>query len=402
MSWHQRYSRDCYLSPLTILVTFAALFANHPGAVAQSAPRPNVDYAITWIDPIDSPFTTTVPSAINDLGDTVGSALGAGFPGAGWIRTAETGLLWAQEIAVLPPGAEGAVLESCKDITNDRIVVGNARLGGLLYPYQVALVLDQSTGQPIPQVVEFLNISGTVESITESGDLITSFYNSSTNSIRWQIHRPKLLTGGYTVYTATSYGIAIGGSNSSAQFVTGAKSTDKDRVQRTYGLQYTPATGKSVKFPGFVAPGTYDTTVSFATGINDPGTSVGAALFKSATKTVVGQRHAALFNGTSKPTDLGVLGNNTDSVANAINNANQVVGASGSEAFLWTSTNKMHSLDSLVFPDSRWVSAITVEANRINNPAQSGEFGEILGTAKFVNPDGSTYRIAFLLTPIEL
>lgn len=282
------------------------------------------------------------------------------------------------------------------------MIVGNARIGGSLYPYRLPLVLDADTGTPIPQPVEFLNITGTIDRISESGDLVTSSYLSNTNSVRWQINRPNASTGGYAVFTATSAGIGVGGSNNSAQIVTGAKSTDRDRIQRTYGLLYTASTGKSVKFPGFVTPGTYDTTVSVATAINDLGTTVGTALFKSATKSVAGQRHAALFNGTSKPTDLGVLVSNTDSGANAINNAGQVVGVSGSDGFLWTSTNKMHNLDSLVIPDLRWASALTIQANDINSPTQTVGFGEILGTAKFENADGSTYRTAFLLTPVGM
>ncbi len=402
MKVKQKRTLVSILSAWAIFTTIASLLVDDKVAIAQSAVRPNVDYAITWIDPVDSPFTTTLPCAINNLGDVVGYGLGTGIPSVGWIWTVDTGLLWVHDIAILPLGAEDAILESCKDITNSRMIVGNARIGGSLYPYRLQLVLDATAGTPIPQPVEFLNVTGTVDRLSESGDLVTSSYLSSTNSVRWQINRPEPSTGGYSVSTATTYGIAIGGSNNSAQIVTGAKSTDRDRIQRTYGLQYSASTGKSVKFPGFVTPGTYDTTVSFATAINDLGTSVGAALFKAATKSVAGQRHAALFNGTSKPTDLGVLGSNTDSVANAINNANQVVGVSGSDGFLWTSTNKLHNLDSLVIPDLRWVSAVSIQANDINSPTQAGGFGEILGTAKFESADGSTYRTAFLLTPIGM
>lgn len=385
----------------TMVTAVTMLFWGTQNSCAQSGPRPNVDYVITWIETGDPNYYTTLPSSISDRGDAVGWAWGKGLPNKGWVFTNEVGFLWANDIAILPPGYESAVLETCRDISNNRVIVGNARINGLLYPYKLSLVLDETTLEPIPQPVVFLNISGTVDSITEAGDIVSTGYVSSTNSVRWQINRPIPNSDQFSVYIATLYGISYGGANYSAQLVTGAKTTDRDRVQRTYGFQYTASTGKTVKFPGFVTPGTNDITVSFATSINDSGKSVGGALFKQATATAAGLRHAALFNGTSKPTDLGVLPGNLESTANAINNANQVVGVSGPDAFFWTSTSKMYNLDALVIPDLEWATASTIQANKINSPTAPASFGEILGTAKFENGDGTFFQRAFLLTPIQ-
>ena len=101
--------------------------------------------------------------------------------------------------------------------------------------------------------------------------------------------------------------------------------------------------------------------------------------------TPTGDTHAFLYSA-GKLTDLGALAHSSYSLAQAINDAGQVVGSNGPHAFLF-SNGKMMDLNSLISPESHWT---LFNANGINNKGQIVGYGS--------NPSGTTH--AFLLSPV--
>jgi probable HAF family extracellular repeat protein len=120
---------------------------------------------------------------------------------------------------------------------------------------------------------------------------------------------------------------------------------------------------------------------SEAYGINDSGRVIGGS------NTSSGERHAFLYeNGQMK--DLGTLGGTTMSIANAINDSGQVVGTSGSRAFLYQN-EEMIDLGNRLHPDNNGNIWNLYSVSGINNE------GRIVGAGRSSGGDDR----ALLLTP---
>jgi probable HAF family extracellular repeat protein len=125
--------------------------------------------------------------------------------------------------------------------------------------------------------------------------------------------------------------------------------------------------------------GTLGGSVSVAECLNDRGNVVGYSTLSGSSLT-----HAFRDNGTTM-TDLGVLAGQTSSSAWGLNDAGQVVGVSGSRAFLY-SNGQMVDLNSLLVSGTGWT---LNSATAINNHDQIVGLGQ--------NPNGQFH--AYLLTP---
>jgi probable HAF family extracellular repeat protein len=120
---------------------------------------------------------------------------------------------------------------------------------------------------------------------------------------------------------------------------------------------------------------------SSAWDINNSGQVVGEAYTSS------GERHAFLYeDGQMK--DLGTLGGTTMSIANAINDSGQVVGTSGSRAFLYQN-EEMIDLGNRLHPDNNGNIWNLYSVSGINNE------GRIVGAGRSSGGDDR----ALLLTP---
>lgn len=146
----------------------------------------------------------------------------------------------------------------------------------------------------------------------------------------------------------------------------------------TIGFFWTPADGMQQIYP---LPGA--DYVSPAYGINNSNEVVGQTAYVGGDFTYF---HAYLWIKGKGMTDLGILGNvPVSSQANAINDNEQIVGWSGSTAFIWSREQGMVGLNTLIDPNSGW---ILNTANSITNN------GLITGSGTI---NGETH--GFLLTP---
>jgi probable HAF family extracellular repeat protein len=158
-----------------------------------------------------------------------------------------------------------------------------------------------------------------------------------------------------------------------------------------YGGSSIPDDGRAVLFRDgrAIDLGTLGGASSLASAINDRGQVVGTSL------TPDGLEHAFLYED-GRMIDLGTLGNPQiqhpidDSKAADINDAGQVVGASGGRAFLFDA-GTLHDLNDLLEPGSGihelwWADAIN-------------DLGQILATGYLENGDGTVSFGSVVLTP---
>jgi hypothetical protein len=397
-----------------LLITVGPVQAQKKPTKPPEPPAPpSVLYDVTWISPPDGVGQKVYVSDLNNLGDVVGHTyIPAAPPRQGvqkvpWVWTAETGAVWAEDIAIVAPEVGEVLFESCSGINDNRIIVGTLRIGSSPYAFKLPLVIDPDTSEPIPQPVE-LNGIFFAQKINNWEDVLTAAFNSNFNGLLYQLHLFDADTGAYTKQTVTTLGAldnswgGRGGGldlNDAGRVVGRLMRTDSGNIRRHYGFVYNSGTRSTMILPGFVKPSSLDTTVSAAAGINELGQTVGCALIKTTTNSSPGLLRACQFNGTSKPTDMGVLSGESESEATDINNAAQVIGFSGSDGFLWTSTNKIHQLDNHVLPDPTWSNAVSIQPLHINDPVTPGGWGEIVGMATFIDESGTEFVQTFLLTP---
>ncbi|HEY6370560.1 MAG TPA: hypothetical protein VIX37_08270 [Candidatus Sulfotelmatobacter sp.] len=182
------------------------------------------------------------------------------------------------------------------------------------------------------------------------------------------------------------------GALSNAIFTAGLAINDNGNVVGESVLSYGPPfrshgflwNGSTMKDLGTLSGG----LTSMANAINTAGVVVGQS-DGSSTK---GHWHAVMWNTSDKIQDLGVLPGGTYSVAFGINDSSVVVGYgnvsnNAAHAMVWTSTEKMQDLNSLIAAGSGWV---LINANAINNVGQITGYGTKGG-----------YNRAFLLTPVN-
>lgn len=134
------------------------------------------------------------------------------------------------------------------------------------------------------------------------------------------------------------------------------------------------------KSAGIKDLGTLDSgksTSATANAVNDSGQVVGTSSCGSSCV------HAVLWS-SSGMRDLGILPDSSASGANSINNKGQVVGESG-HAFIWTQTEGMQDLNSLIDATSGWTLLFAYAIN---------DAGQITGSGLI---NGESH--AFLLTP---
>jgi len=180
-----------------------------------------------------------------------------------------------------------------------------------------------------------------------------------------------LFGGGYEVISSSAAGI-----NNNGQIVGTASGYDADEESQRGPVAFLYSGGTVVNL------GSLYSGPSYGVAINNKGQVVGNAAAKY---TNYSWLYDAFFWNSNLMTDLGTLGTNNSSSANAINNNGQVVGKSGGHAFIW-SAGRMTDLNSLIPNNSGWT---LQSANGINDG------GEIVGVG--INPSGLTH--AYLLFP---
>ena len=102
--------------------------------------------------------------------------------------------------------------------------------------------------------------------------------------------------------------------------------------------------------------------------------------------------HAVLWESSGKIQDLGLLSGGTYSVAFGVNDSAVVVGYgnianNAAHAMIWTSSNGMRDLNSLIPAGTGWT---LINANAINNVGQITGYGSRNG-----------HNHAFVLTPVN-
>lgn len=385
------------------------------GTTEPAPPKPNVSFAVTWLEMPVAVAHDAEARDINQWGDVVGfystSASGS-YEEYGWIYLPELGgVVLAQDLALPPLDGSTVEISGCNGINNQREVVGWCVHNGQKWAgYRLKLAFDEYG--PVPQPIEVLPrpenaTSYGAHKINEFGD-ITVYWQpvgdttqsgasllsgSAAMGYTWK-HIPVIRTGGGGLYL-NNYGQVV--------------SSHIESDGRTYGFSYDALSANVTTVPGFVSPSERDNPISEVRAINDNGVIAGRALYS--TTVIKGQAvksyeayHA--FLGTiasdgnmSSMTDLGVLGSEPSSYAYAVNSAGHATGYSGADGFLWTPENKIHNLDTLVLSDAGWTGAAQIMPKRMNDPPSAGRFGQIAGQAQVQISDGTYRTRAFLLTP---
>ncbi|MFO0811489.1 MAG: PEP-CTERM sorting domain-containing protein [Gemmataceae bacterium] len=131
---------------------------------------------------------------------------------------------------------------------------------------------------------------------------------------------------------------------------------------------------------GFLTLGTLggQNTVGFA--INDAGQIVGYS------ETAAGETHAFRYSDGFGIVDLGTVAGTSGSLARGMNNQGDVVGQSGTRAFLFRDGLGMADLNGLIDPTSGWFLQVATD---INENGQIAGFGTLGGITR-----------AFVLTPV--
>jgi probable HAF family extracellular repeat protein len=314
---------------------------------------------------------------INNAGDVVGCSdteTSYGYPCTGLVA-GQHAFLWTKKGGMKDLGTlPGATVSGAIGINESGTVVGYSNVKGGLTTNFVAVQWSPS---------------GTISDLgTLSGGASSSAFEVNTAG---EITGDSFVASGAVDATTWSDSkIKNLGALPDAIFTAGLDINDTGAIVGESVLSYGPPfvshaffwNGSSMKDLGTLSGG----ITSIANAINIYGTIVG----QSDGEGTGGLWHAVLWNSLHEIKDLGLLSGGTYSIAFAVNLNDVVVGYgnisdNAPHAMIWTSTDGMRDLNSLIPADSGWV---LVNANAINAAGQIAGYGTKGG-----------HNHAFLLTP---
>lgn len=282
------------------------------------------------------------PSAINNLGEVVGTAILPSDPNPvhGFIWTAESGLS-----DIFPPIADA------NSINNFGEIVGDAILNDQVTPFTLSNGIITNVGAiTAGGVVTLRAINNLGTAVGQSGNLKTIIYANG------QVTSLDTCTG-----QCISTPLGINDSGHITGFINEAGSA--------IPFYFEAGTVFSLGVPAGEN--------AFAFGINNKDEVVGGIAGNGG--------HAFLWTKNAGLTDLGALFGFDFSEAHGINNNSQVVGTSSGRAFVWSKGFGMLDLNQQLLRNPGW---ILESATAINDQ------GQIIGTGEL---NGQPH--AFLLTP---
>jgi uncharacterized membrane protein len=296
-------------------------------------------------------------SAINDLGQIVGTDY---IPGSGSSPGTSVAYLWDSGKTTLL----GHGIQSANDINNLGQITGALGVGDSTHAYVYGGGVLKDLTPTATSVGNAINNHGVVAGSVYPGSMTAPDYSAATfsNGHITDLHVT-------TAYRTFSYATGI---------------NDKGQVASTGGS--VSATGN-----GFLSANGVNTTIlglgggtgTMALGINNAGTVVGSSGLSDGLDYPA---HATSFsNGVLKDLIPGTAGDY--SVANAINDAGQIIGTDVNGSFIY-SGGKAHSLSSLLDASGKgWTLDAVVD---INNRGQIVGFGT----------DAKGLSRAFMLAPV--
>ena len=314
---------------------------------------------------------------VNNLGEVVGcadTATAEGYPCTGTVA-GQHAFFWSKATGMKDLGTlPGGNVSGAQGINDSGVVVGYSNAGGHpatdFFAFQWTkgggmVNLGTLPGGPSSAAFE-VNSAGVV-----SGDSFIS--NGAVNATSWSSGKIKNL-----------------GALPKAIFTAGLNVNDNGYVVGESVFSYGPPfkshaflwNGSFMRDLGTLSGG----ITSVANGINTAGIIVG----QSDGKATNHSWHAVMWDTSRNIHDLGVLPGGTYSIAFAVNDSNVVVGYgnisnNAAHAMIWTESDGMKDLNSLIPRNSGWV---LINANSINKLGQITGYGTING-----------HNRAFLLTP---
>jgi probable HAF family extracellular repeat protein len=314
---------------------------------------------------------------INNLGEVVGcsdTATPLNYPCTGLVP-GQHAFVWSKshgmnELRTLA----GATVSGAIGINDSGTIVGYSNMKGQPATNFVAVQWPSSGG-----IVNLGMLSGGSSSaafeINSSGVIAGDSFlsNGRVNATNWTDNKIKNL-----------------GALPKAIFTAGLDINDNGYIVGESVFSYGPPftshgflwTGSTMKDLGTLSGG----VTSIASAINASGVIVG----QSDGASTGGHWHAVMWDTSHKIHDLGLIPGGNYSIAFGVNDSNVVVGYgnlfnNATHAMIWTSTNGMQDLNSLIPAKSGWV---LINANAINNVGQITGYGM-----------KGTHNHAFLLTP---
>ncbi len=256
--------------------------------------------------------TFALPLAINNRAEMAGQSTRPN-------QTYEVAVAWLNGQCI-ELGGSGFSLSGGQGVTDSGFVVG--------YTDQLGARAIQSTPPgPVTMIPQLATSFSHALAINANQDIVGSYTTSPRPfALRAGVLTPLPLLGGTQgiAYAINNTGTICGWTNlNSGGGVVGVQWINDQPTQLTGGASQT-----------------------IAYGINDEGWIVGYTSGSPLTT-----YEASLWTSPTTRQNLGALNGNWNNIAYAINNHRQIVGASGSTAFLWQN-NQIHDLNTLVVPTS--------------------------------------------------